>query len=292
MKEESKNINITPEEFNKMSSEEKIMKVASSLAPPSGKSENEALNLFLNKIEQSSPTKSFQFKRFFQAAAAIVILLLSVYSINSYLSNKTVKTQFAEQKEINLPDGTEVTLNAGSKLVWNDKKFTKKRQLILKGEAYFDVKKGDEFIIKTKNGSVEILGTQLNIFSRENNFWVSCMSGKVRVSANNQQQIITPGELVELTDGGLIKSSSETINTTTSWKDGIFHFEDTPLNTIFDELERQFNVSIKIEGDASRLATIDFSNENLNEALDVVCIPMELNYEIKNNKKITISEKN
>ena len=69
-------------------------------------------------------------------------------------------------------------------------------------------------------------------------------------------------------------------------------FEDTPLNTIFDELERQFNVSIKIEGDASRLATIDFSNENLNEALDVVCIPMELNYEIKNNKKITISEKN
>lgn len=288
MKANSEN-KITPAEFNKMSSEEKIMKMASGFVPPSGKTKDEAMDLLLNKMEQSSPTKTFSLKRFLQAAAAIVILLLLVYSANLYFSKETVKTQFAEQTEINLPDGTQVTLNAGSKLVWNDKKFTKKRELTLSGEAYFDVKKGDEFVIKTKNGTVEILGTQLNIFSRENNFWVSCISGKVRVSTNNQQQIITPGEWVELSDNGLIKSNSETINNTISWKNGLFHFEDTPLHTIFDELERQFNVSIKLEGDASRLATIDFTNENLNEALDIVCIPMELNYEIRNNK-ITISE--
>lgn len=289
MKTDSEN-KITPEEFNKMSSEEKIMEVASGLKPPAGKPEDEVLDSLLNKIEQSSPTKSFQLKRFFQAAAAI-ILLLSIYSVHSYLTTDIIKTKFAEQTLVVLPDGTEVKLNADSKLVWNDKKFTKKRQLTLKGEAYFDVKKGDEFIIKTKNGNIEILGTQLNIYSRGNNFWVSCISGKVRVSANNQQQIISPSEMVELTNRGLIKSSSKTIDNTTSWKDGIFHFEDTPLNTIFDELERQFNVSIKFEGDDSRLATLDFSNKNINEALDVVCIPMELNYEIRNNKKITISGK-
>lgn len=282
--------NITPTEFNKMSSEEKIMKMASGLIPPSGKPENEALELLLNKMEQSSPTKAFRLKRFFQAAAAIVIILLSVYSANSYLSKEIVKTKFAEQTDIKLPDGTQVALNADSKLVWNDKRFNQKRQLTLKGEAFFDVKKGDKFIIKTKNGTVEILGTQLNVFSRNNNFWVSCISGKVRVLANNEQHIITPGEFVKLTTKGLQKSNSETIENTISWKDGIFHFEDTPLHAIFSELERQFNVSIKIEGDASRLATIDFSNKNLNEALDIVCIPMELNYEF-NNKKIIISEK-
>lgn len=281
-----------PNELNKMNSEEKIMKMASGLVPPSGKPESEVLGLLLDKIELSSPTKTFSLKRFFQAAAAIIIILLSVYSVNTYFINESEITRLAEKSKITLPDETKVTLNADSKLVWNDKKFIKKRQLTLQGEAYFDVKKGDKFIIKTKNGTVEILGTQLNIFSRENIFWVSCISGKIRISANNQQQIITRGELVKLTTKGLIKSISKTIENTTSWKDGMFHFEETPLNTIFDELERQFDVSIKIEGDANRLATIDFSNKNLKEALDVVCIPMELNYEIKNNKKITISEKN
>lgn len=290
MAKESKN-RITPNEFQKLSSEKKIMKMASGFVPPTGKTKDEALELLLNKMEHSSPTKTLRLKRVFRAAAAIVILLLVVYSANTYLSKETVKTKYAEQTEINLPDGTNVKLNADSKLDWNNKNFTIKRELTLQGEAYFDVKKGDEFIIKTKNGTVEILGTQLNVFSRRNSFWVSCMSGKVKVSINNQQQIITPGELVKLTSNGLEKSFSETIGNTISWKDGIFHFEDTPLSIIFAELERQFNVSIKIDGDTKRLATVDFSNENLNEALDVVCIPMELRYEIKNKKKIIVSEK-
>lgn len=288
---DSKNIYITPKEFNQMNSEEKILKMASGFKPPVGKPQIEVLDSILNEIEKTAPTKSIQLKRFAQMAAAIVILLFSVYSVNKYLSIETVKTQFAQQTEIALPDGSGVFLNAGSKLVWNNKKFTKKRHLTLKGEAYFDVKKGDEFIIKTKNGTIEILGTQLNVFSRKSSFWVSCISGKVKVSANKQQIIITPGELVQLTDEGLIISNLVTIDNTTSWKEGLFHFEDTPLNTIFDELERQFDVSIKFEGGANRMATVDFSNKNLNEALDVVCIPMELNYEIRNNKKITISKK-
>lgn len=283
--------NITPFKFNKLSSEEKILKMASILTPPRGKSEDEVLDSLLAKIDQPTSTKTIPLKQFIQTAAAIVILILSIYSVHSFLIVETVKTKFAEQTKINLPDGTEVKLNAGSKLVWNNKQFTRNRELTLKGEAYFDVKKGNEFIIKTKKGRVEILGTRLNVFSRGNDFRVSCISGKVRVLANNQQRIITPGELVELTADGLMKSSSATIDNTISWKDGIFHFEDTPLSAIFAELERQFNVSVKIEGNSNRLATVDFSNENLIETLDVVCIPMELSYEIKNNKKIIISEK-
>ena len=291
MKTNSKNINITPIEFNKMSSEEKILKMANGLIPPSGKPEKKVLDSLLNKIEQSSPVKTFRLKRFMQAAAAIVILLLSIYSVNSYLSNKVIKTQFAEQSEIILPDGTEVTLNAGSKLAWNDKQFIKKRQLTLNGEAYFNVKKGDEFIIKTKLGTVEILGTQLNIFSRDNTFWVSCVSGKVSVAANNAHKIILPGELVKLTQNGLIKTSKNNIEQTISWKQGVFHFEDKPLISIFAELERQFDVSIQYEKLEDRLITVSFSNKKLSEALDIVCIPMGLNYEVENNQKVRIYKK-
>ncbi|MCY1722878.1 FecR domain-containing protein [Prolixibacteraceae bacterium Z1-6] len=282
--------NMTPEEFRKMNSEEKILKMASGLVLPKGKPQNEVLDSLLNKIEDSSPTRKINLSRYFQAAAAVIILLVAFKVVPNMLSAQQLKTANAQQAELTLPDGTEVVLNADSKIKWNKKKFNNARYLQLEGEAFFKVKKGDQFVIKTNNGTVEILGTQLNVFSRNEKFWVSCITGRVRVSANNMQQIITPGEWVQLNDSGLEKSESESIENTIMWKNGISHFEETQLDAIFAELERQFDVSIQFEGNGERKATIDFSNDDLTEALDVVCIPMELNYEIKN-KKINISEK-
>lgn len=291
MKDDSKNRKITHNEFNKMSLDERILEISKNLIPPSGKPENEILSSLLDKIELSSPTKKFKLKTIIQAAAAIVILLISIYSVNSYLSSDVIKTQFAEQTKITLPEGTKVTLNADSKLKWSNNHFAKKRQLTLKGEAYFNVIKGDKFIIKSKLGTVEILGTQLNVFSRDNTFWVSCISGKVKVSANNDHQIILPGERVELTQQRLIKTIDNNIKKTISWKEGIFYFEDKPLISIFAEIERQFDVSIKYNEKEERLITVSFSNKKLNEALDIICIPMGLKYEVDNNKKVSIYKK-
>ena len=80
------------------------------------------------------------------------------------------------------------------------------------------------------------------------------------------------------------------MNQTISWQQGIFYFEDKPLVSIFAALERQFNVSVNFEGNKNRSITVAFSNKSLQEALDVICIPMGLKYEI-NNKKVDVSEK-
>ncbi len=284
--------NITPQQFREMSTEEKILTMASGMQSPAGKPQNEVLDSILGKaVEEASVRKLYpKWTRYAAAVAAVLIFLITIRVVPQMLSAQQLKTSYAETAEVVLPDGTEVTLNADSKLKWDKNKFNDNRYLALKGEAYFNVKKGDEFVIKTKNGTVEILGTQLNVFSRDNNFWVSCITGKVRVTANKQEQIITPGEWVRLSNSGLVKYKSESIINTISWKDGISHFEDTKLDIIFAELERQFDVSIKFEGNGLRKATIDFSNENLNDALDIVCIPMELSYEVKD-RKIKISEK-
>jgi ferric-dicitrate binding protein FerR (iron transport regulator) len=281
--------NITPQEFNSMNSEDKILQMASGLIPPKGKPQNEVLDSLLNKIETTTPTRTIHLKKYIQAVAAIILLLIGIKIVPTMLSAQQLKTSMAQQSEVILPDGTQVTLNADSKLKWNKNKFNDERSLTLSGEAYFDVKKGNNFRIKTKNGSVEILGTQLNVFSRENEFWVSCISGRVRVTANNKQQTITPGEWVRLDNSDLVKFTSESIEKTSMWRNGVCHFEETKLNAIFAELERQFDVSIQFEGNAERKVTIDFSIENLTEALDVLCIPMGLSYEIKN-RKIYISE--
>jgi ferric-dicitrate binding protein FerR (iron transport regulator) len=189
-----------------------------------------------------------------------------------------------------MPDGSLVSLNSGSKLVWNEKKFNRNRLVTLSGEAYFEIEKGGEFIIQTENGTVEILGTKLNVFSREKEFWVSCLTGKVGVETENSNQILLPGEIVELTSQGLEKRVLTEVNQTAAWKEGMFYFEDKPLVSIFAEIERQFDVSIQFEGDVNRSITVSFTNNKLEEVLDVVCIPMGLKYEVAKNNKVRIFE--
>jgi transmembrane sensor len=281
---------ISASEFRNMSSEEKIMKMAEGLVIPGGTGEKPVLEAIFSKHEKPVVVKTIQFRRYFQAAAAVILLLIGIYSVSVIYSNQRIKTGFGSQTQITLPDGSLVSLNSGSKLVWNEKKFNKKRLVNLSGEAYFEIKKGGEFIIKTEHGTVQILGTELNVFSREKEFWVSCLAGKVGVEAENSSQILLPGEIVELTSSGLEKRVLEEVNQTALWKEGLFYFEDKPLVSIFDEIERQFNVSIQFDGDINRSITVSFTNKKLVEALDVVCIPMGLKYEVSKNNKVKISE--
>lgn len=154
------------------------------------------------------------------------------------------------------------------------------------------MKKGTPFNIKTGNGEVRILGTQLNVFSRGSEFWVSCITGKVAVSAHKNGVILTPGEMAELTPTSLVKTTISNVEQTASWKEGVFYFANKPLVSIFGEIERQFNVSVQFDGDAKRSITVSFTNKKLEEALDVICIPMGLKYEVDNKNKVRITENN
>ncbi|HPE76414.1 MAG TPA: FecR family protein [Draconibacterium sp.] len=281
---------ISPAEFGKMSPDEKILKFTEGFETPAGMPKNEALNKVLSKIENGTQSKTRKLTYYLRAAAAVAILILGIYGVSSVFSKSKMVTEMAQQTTFSLPDKSVVVMNADSKITWNNRKFNDSRNLRLNGEAYFDVQKGNKFVIETKNGTVEVLGTQLNVFSRNNEFRVSCISGKVRVASNTSEQIILPGETAELTTNGITKSAAQNPGKIIAWQQGIFYFEDKPVVSIFAELERQFNVSIKFNGMEDRYITATFSNKNLKEALDIVCIPMDLKYEIEN-KTITVYEK-
>lgn len=280
---------IKPEEFKKMDTVGKIMEFSQAFETPAGKSKEEVLEAILNNKTQKT-SKVISLTRFIQAAAAVAIIVVGFYSVNEVFSKEKISTGIAEQTEFRLPDQSEVVLNADSRITYSEKKFNESRELTLKGEAYFDVQKGASFKITTANGTVEVLGTQLNVFSRKDEFWVSCVSGRVRVSTSDDEQIIVPGEMVQLSGHKLVKQSKLEIENTISWKDGVFYFEDKPLVSIFAALERQFNVTVELKSDQDRSMTVMFTNESLQEALDIVCLPMDLEYEIRNNK-IRIFEK-
>ncbi|WP_167619445.1 FecR family protein [Maribellus sediminis] len=284
-KQQNSNRNtIDPEQFRKLSSEEKIMEFSKSYDTPAGKPNDEVLASIFERAENIEKPKTVRLMPYIRVAAAVVFAIISFYTVTTVFSKEKVSTRFAEQTEFKLPDQSEVTLNADSKLTYSKRDFNKSRELNLIGEAFFDVEKGTPFIITTSKGTVQVLGTQLNVFARNDEFWVSCLSGKVKVTSGDEEQIITPGEVAELSGGQLLKKTKINVNQSVSWKDGVFYFEDKPLVSIFAALERQFNVSVDAESNLSRSMTVSFSNKSLPEALDVICIPMDLKYEIRNSK--------
>jgi transmembrane sensor len=74
-----------------------------------------------------------------------------------------------------------------------------------------------------------------------------------------------------------------------TWTSGEFYFNKAPLKDVFKEIERQFNVEIVYSSSENRLYTGYFNKKDLNDALRLVCIPMEVNYSV-NERTIEIKQ--
>lgn len=291
MTKKNKHKVITPKAFKAMDAEEKILEISGGWEVPDGKSEDEVLNQLLQQIDEEKQIKQWSLKPVLKWGVAAAIAAVLIISLQPLLKNtEVVQTAMGEHTSIDLPDGSLARLNADSYLSWEPKSFNSKRSLRLKGEGFFDVEKGNPFVVKTKFGDVQVLGTQLNIYARDKEFWVSCITGKVKVTAGHSQEILLPGDKVSLVEGFLQRGHKQQIKSTISWQEGLFHFEETQLVSIFAEFERQFNIKIEYKGNSQRRASIDFSNEDLIQALDVLTIPMELTYEVRD-KRIIIRDR-
>lgn len=279
----------TEQEFRAKPAGEKISEVAAGFVPPRGLDKTSALGLLKLRIREVSPRRAMKkiIPWYWAAASVLAVALVAYFSF--FISGPgELVAQNSQIKELSLPDGSLAVLNAGSKISYSEKNFTKNRKLNLSGEAFFEVKKGGRFIVKTVNGAVEVLGTQFNVASRNLKFNVECLSGRVGVSANSQYLEITAGQQAKMAGQELVKTGIAAPEKISSWMKGEFNFEDEPLVYIFEELERQFDVKFELPDIKSRSYTGGFSNQNLEEALAQVCIPMGLNYEVKKNKKVII----
>lgn len=275
--------------FDNLSNNEKVDLFVEAYRVPQKRSKAEALELLRTKLDPQSAVKSTRSLRIYWSAAAsiaVIALLTTFYFYNSAPSY--IIAGRGQHTESTLPDGSMVNVNADSKISYSKSHFTKKRILKLEGEAFFSVQKGKPFVVETTRGNVEVLGTNLNVYARNNNLSVACLTGKVKVSAHGGSLIIGPGEKADLISGKLQKTTHIKSDNMAGWRTGEFHFESVPLISIFEEVERQFNVSITAKGLENRYFTGDFSNKDLNEALQTICLPMQLDYEIINGNKIRI----
>ncbi len=239
-------------------------------------------DILFQKISKNLPKKEKKVIKlnWFYAAAAIAVLFFSTYFYNNYLL-KEITTNFNEQRTVILNDGSEAILNSKSFISY-PKKWRDKRELTLKGEAFFKVRKGKSFTVNTQNGSVTVLGTQFNVNSQTDYFSVKCFEGKVMVIQNNDTIYLSQGNAYQSNKIKVDKWIFE--NKEPTWLFGETNFKSTPLGIVILNLETQFKINIsKGNIDINQLYTGSFNNNNLNIALKSVFIPMEINYRIENN---------
>lgn len=226
---------------------------------------------------------SLNFKTFMKVAAILLLMLTSSYFL--FFNNmKSYSTEIAQIETFNLPDNSEVILNAQSKLTYNKKLWKKERTLDLEGEAFFKVTKGKKFTVKTNAGTIQVLGTHFNVKERTNYFEVQCYEGSVRVTHGSDRTILKPGKTFRVINDK-ISTVKDFIAENPSWLTKETTFEDVPLWQVINELEIQYDIVVDAKNiDESVMFSGSFTHNDINIALQSVTIPLKLSYKINGNK--------
>lgn len=238
------------------------------------------------KAKEKKTVKLFLYKNMLKYAAVFVLLVAGYFYVTNL--DATVSAGIAEKRSFNLPDDSEVVLNAGSKVNYNKSSWNNERVLSLEGEAFFDVAKGKKFDVETTQGIVSVLGTQFNVQSRNNHFHVSCYEGLVRVSFNGEDIQLPAGNSVIIEDGSIV-ARQEISGTQPGWMFDESTFENMTLENVVAEMERQYGVTITLDNlDEKMRFSGAFTHKNLEAALKTVCVPLQLKYTIDKQRGITI----
>jgi transmembrane sensor len=233
-------------------------------------------------------------------AAALIIGLLIGHYLNSSSTNNTFNGNLAfeaprgEKSILTLPDGTEVWLNANSRLICHQ--FSKtERKVELTGEAYFHVSKHPQsiFHVQTAHCTVEVKGTKFNVmaYPKLNRDEVTLLEGSVAVAIGGTKTLIDPGQMLVVQDHQLTKKTVETASMI-AWVSNKFDFKDIPLSELIMRLENWYDVDIKLINKTGK--EVNFSGTFKNEetiwqVLDAIKVYIPIAYKKTNLREITVT---
>lgn len=223
----------------------------------------------------------------YAAIAASLLLFFGLFQM-FYFSNVN-QTGFGASEVLTLPDNSQVTLNAKSKLSYPNL-FQYNRTLCLEGEGFFEVQKGSAFTVETALGNVTVLGTKFNVNAHSDYFEVVCYEGKVRVESKGKIAILTPSERIRFYDH-TVENWADATDSRPSWISGETTFKNVPAQYVFNQFKNQYNVTIAYPEKIKDVKfTGAFTNKNKETALKSICIPLNLKYTDDGTGKIIISE--
>ncbi|MES2456268.1 MAG: FecR domain-containing protein [Bacteroidota bacterium] len=160
----------------------------------------------------------------------------------------TISTPRGGQYNVELPDGTTVSLNAASTLKFPSSfSGLANRRVELAGEGYFQVAKDKQhpFIVESGGQQVEVLGTHFNVtsYADEKDIKTTLIEGSVKVSSNGKSKLLRPSQQSMVTKKGISVRDADT-EEAIAWKNGLFIFDNEPLASVMRKVERWYDVEI------------------------------------------------
>ncbi len=149
------------------------------------------------------------------------------------------------QYRIQLPDGTKVWLNASSALRYPTTFQGQTREVELTGEGYFEVAKdaSHPFIVNSGINQVRVLGTHfdINAYSDNQTTVVTLAEGSIRL---NGKTTLKPGESGAVDQAGNILVAKADLEAALAWKDGLFIFNGTPVQSVMQQISHWYSAKI------------------------------------------------
>ncbi len=254
---------------------------------------------------------------FWISSAAVVALLITLFGVNNSHSteiagyeerlasallinlpvgeqNDTVimNTVKGVKSSFELPDGSKVTLNSDSRLIYPKKFSGESRNVHLVGEAHFDVVHNEHYpmIVTTdKNFSVKVLGTKFSVksFPNDNYATTSLYSGLVKMVYKNTEIELAPNQSCMISDNDdIIKIIKEKkIEDDIAWTKGVLLFENAPMSEVIKMLERWHGTKFIINNERvlNYSITARFKEESITQIMDMLNYILSINYTIDNN---------
>lgn len=263
-----------------------LLAITNQLKPAKAKKSKEQvwaeLELMMEKPIQKQAIVRTINMRYLRVAASIALLIsfgtLAVFRFYT----KNVVCLAGDQTMAYLPDGSVVQLNAKSSLSFHPLWWKMKREVNLNGEGFFKVKHGEKFTVVSSLGTTSVMGTSFNIFARDNDYEVTCLTGKVRVLSliNKKEVIITPNQMVVLNNtGNLDANLNVNAKLAVNWTEGKFVFTQKPLNKVLAEIARRYGVEIQNTDNLNQLYTGNFSKQkDVETTLAIICKTFDLEY--------------
>ena len=304
-------LNVSEENRKHFSDMQEVWIAASDEADEQYFDKEQAYQLFLehteNLVQPSVKRKTLTISPWMYAAAMVVIVffcgMIAFQSGKRVLRNQltqiTVEAPYGSKTKLYLPDGTLVWLNAGSKMSYAQDFGINERSLNLSGEAYFEVAKDKDkpFIVKTKEQSIEALGTKFNVsaYPTDSLLTTTLLEGSVLLTTQNllHPMVLKPNEQFvynKRTRSALLQQVDA--NRFVSWTTGYYYFPEQSLEAILYRLSHVYGVQFTVKSEALKRRTFTgtfYRGQSIKDIMEIIHLSIPVRYKIDDHH-VTISE--
>jgi transmembrane sensor len=264
---------------------------------PIGGTLDERKYFYRNRMSKSSAVFKF-------AAVFIIMVLTPLFFmwksgffagvIEEEIVLREVVTKKGQFTRITLSDGSRVFLNAESALIFPERFTGEVREVMLEGEGYFEVVHDPhrEFRILAAGAVIEVLSTSFNVNTRTDRTKIVSVvvsEGVVALKGGgefDERGVIINGGMMSIwtKDRGASAPVKVDLQNMLAWMRGELIFESTPLEDVIIQLERRYNIVIKVEDESllSRRLTASYSVETIDDIIKNVALTINVSYRKEN----------